>query len=98
MADKIIVPTLGESIKEATVAKWLKKLGDSVSADEAIVSLETDKVSVDVTSPKSGVLKEILAQEGSIVQVGGLLGSVEVGASVLPVKKEEKKFQRLNKM
>ncbi len=93
MADKIIVPTLGESIKEATVAKWLKKLGDSVSADEAIVSLETDKVSVDVTSPKSGVLKEILAQEGSIVQVGGLLGSVEVGASVLPVKKEEKNFR-----
>lgn len=92
MADKIIVPTLGESIKEATVAKWLKKLGDSVSADEAIVSLETDKVSVDVTSPKSGVLKEILAQEGSTVQVGGLLGSVEVGASVLPVKKEEKKI------
>lgn len=95
MADKIIVPTLGESIKEATVAKWLKKLGDSVSADEAIVSLETDKVSVDVTSPKSGVLKEILAQEGSIVQVGGLLGSVEVGASVLPVKKEEKKISEI---
>lgn len=95
MADKIIVPTLGESIKEATVAKWLKKLGDSVSADEAIVSLETDKVSVDVTSPKSGVLKEILAQEGSTVQVGGLLGSVEVGASVLPVKKEEKKISEI---
>ncbi len=98
MADKIIVPTLGESIKEATVAKWLKKLGDSVGADEAIVSLETDKVSVDVTSPKSGVLKEILAEEGSTVQVGGLLGSVEVGASVVPIKKEEKKFQKLNKM
>jgi 2-oxoglutarate dehydrogenase E2 component (dihydrolipoamide succinyltransferase) len=95
MADKIIVPTLGESIKEATVAKWLKKLGDSVGADEAIVSLETDKVSVDVTSPKSGVLKEILAEEGSIVQVGGLLGSVEVGASVVPIKKEEKKISEI---
>lgn len=95
MADKIIVPTLGESIKEATVAKWLKKLGDSVGADEAIVSLETDKVSVDVTSPKSGVLKEILAEEGSTVQVGGLLGSVEVGAFVVPVKKEEKKISEI---
>ena len=95
MADKIIVPTLGESIKEATVAKWLKKLGDSVGADEAIVSLETDKVSVDVTSPKSGVLKEILAEEGSTVQVGGLLGSVEVGASVVPIKKEEKKISEI---
>lgn len=95
MADKIIVPTLGESIKEATVAKWLKKLGDSVGADEAIVSLETDKVSVDVTSPKSGVLKEILAEEGSTVQVGGLLGSVEVGASVVSIKKEEKKISEI---
>jgi 2-oxoglutarate dehydrogenase E2 component (dihydrolipoamide succinyltransferase) len=95
MADKIIVPTLGESIKEATVAKWLKKLGDSVGADEAIVSLETDKVSVDVTSPKSGVLKEILAEEGSTVQVGGLLGSVEVGAYVVPIKKEEKKISEI---
>ena len=95
MADKIIVPTLGESINEATVAKWLKKLGDSVGADEAIVSLETDKVSVDVTSPKSGVLKEILAEEGSTVQVGGLLGSVEVGASVVPIKKEEKKISEI---
>lgn len=95
MADKIIVPTLGESIKEATVAKWLKKLGDSVGADEAIVSLETDKVSVDVTSPKSGVLKEILAEEGSTVQVGGLLGSVEEGASVVPIKKEEKKISEI---
>lgn len=95
MADKIIVPTLGESIKEATVAKWLKKLGDSVGADEAIVSLDTDKVSVDVTSPKSGVLKEILAEEGSTVQVGGLLGSVEEGASVVPIKKEEKKISEI---
>jgi 2-oxoglutarate dehydrogenase complex dihydrolipoamide succinyltransferase (E2 component) len=73
----------------------VKKLGDSVGADEAIVSLETDKVSVDVTSPKSGVLKEILAEEGSTVQVGGLLGSVEVGASVVPIKKEEKKISEI---
>ena len=95
MADKIIVPTLGESITEATVAKWLKKVGDSVGADEAIVSLETDKVSVDVTSPKDGVLTEILASEGSTVQVGGALGLVGAPSSKAPVKKEETKKEEI---
>ena len=95
MADKIIVPTLGESITEATVAKWLKKVGDSVGADEAIVSLETDKVSVDVTSPKDGVLTEILASEGSTVQVGGALGLVGAPSSKAPVKKEEIKKEEI---
>ena len=97
MADKIIVPTLGESITEATVAKWLKKVGDSVGADEAIVSLETDKVSVDVTSPKDGVLTEILASEGSTVQVGGALGLVGASSSKAPVKKEEIKIVEIKK-
>ena len=95
MADKIIVPTLGESITEATVAKWLKKVGDSVEADEAIVSLETDKVSVDVTSPKAGVITEILASEGSTVQVGGALGLVGAPSSKAPVKKEEDKKEEI---
>ena len=95
MADKIIVPTLGESITEATVAKWLKKVGDSVGADEAIVSLETDKVSVDVTSPKDGVLTEILASEGSTVQVGGALGLVGAPSSKALVKKEETKKEEI---
>ena len=89
MSDKIIVPTLGESITEATVAKWLKKAGDFVKADEAVVSLETDKVSIDVTSPKAGVLSEILATEGSTVQVGSPLGTVGDSASI-PVSKKEK--------
>ena len=89
MADKIIVPTLGESITEATVAKWLKKAGDAVKADEAVVSLETDKVSVDVTSPKAGVLSEILAEEGSTVQVGSPLGIVGNSSSQTVSKKEE---------
>jgi len=89
MADKIIVPTLGESITEATVAKWLKKAGDAVKADEAVVSLETDKVSVDVTSPKAGVLSEILAQEGSTVQVGSPLGIVGNSSTQTVSKKEE---------
>ena len=90
MADKIIVPTLGESIKEATVAKWLKKPGDAVKADEAVVSLETDKVSVDVTSPKAGVLSEILAPEGSTVSVGSALGMVGTGSAVSLSSKEKK--------
>lgn len=89
MSDKIIVPTLGESITEATVAKWLKKAGDLVKADEAVVSLETDKVSIDVTSPKAGVLSEILATEGSTVQVGSPLGTVGDSASTLVSKKEK---------
>ena len=89
MSDKIIVPTLGESITEATVAKWLKKAGDFVKADEAVVSLETDKVSIDVTSPKAGVLSEILATEGSTVQVGSPLGTVGDSTST-PVSKKEK--------
>ncbi len=98
MADKIIVPTLGESITEATVAKWLKKAGDSVKADEAVVSLETDKVSVDVTSPKAGVLSEILAQEGSTVQVGSPLGIVGNSSSqTVPKKEEETKVTEIKK-
>ena len=98
MADKIIVPTLGESITEATVAKWLKKAGDAVKADEAVVSLETDKVSVDVTSPKAGVLSEILAEEGSTVQVGSPLGIVGNSSSqVVPKKEEETKITEIKK-
>ena len=80
MADKIIVPTLGESLTEATVAKWLKKVGDPVQMDEAIVELETDKVSVEVTAPKSGVISSIIAKEGSTVKVGGELGQVDTSA------------------
>ena len=87
MADKITVPTLGESLTEATVAKWLKKVGDSVQEDEEIVSLETDKVSIDVTAPKSGILSEIIANDGATVEVGAHLGSVDTSAS--PSKKKE---------
>ena len=87
MADKITVPTLGESLTEATVAKWLKKVGDSVQEDEEIVSLETDKVSIDVTAPKSGILSEIVAKDGATVEVGAHLGSIDASAS--PSKKKE---------
>ena len=76
MSEKIEVPVLGESITEATVAKWLKNTGDAVEADEPIVELETDKVNLEVPSPITGVLTEIIAKDGSVVEVGALLGSV----------------------
>jgi 2-oxoglutarate dehydrogenase E2 component (dihydrolipoamide succinyltransferase) len=70
----IVVPTLGESVSEATVAKWMKKAGDAVRKDETLVELETDKVSVEVSAPEAGVLSEIVAGEGSTVGIGALLG------------------------
>ena len=76
MIEKIVVPVLGESITEATVSKWLKKEGDNVEVDEPIVELETDKVNLEVPSPISGVLTEISSKDGSVVEVGALLGSV----------------------
>ena len=76
MSEKIIVPTLGESVTEATVSKWLKSEGEKVDSDEPIVELETDKVNVEVPSPLSGVLEKINVKEGSTVEVGALLGSV----------------------
>ncbi len=82
MSEKIVVPVLGESITEATVAKWLKNPGDTVEADEPIVELETDKVNLEVPSPISGVLTEINSHDGSVVEVGALLGSVSDDAGV----------------
>ena len=76
MSEKILVPTFGESITEATVSKWLKNEGDTVEADEPIVELETDKVNLEVPSPVSGVLKKINSKDGSVVEVGAILGSV----------------------
>ena len=73
MSEKIVVPVLGESITEATVAKWLKNAGDTVEADEPIVELETDKVNLEVPSPSDGILSEINAQNGSTVEVGAVL-------------------------
>jgi 2-oxoglutarate dehydrogenase E2 component (dihydrolipoamide succinyltransferase) len=81
MATELRVPTLGESVAEATVGKWLKKPGDAVAADEPVVELETDKVSVEVPSPASGVLSQIVAKEGETVAVGALIGVVEAGAA-----------------
>ncbi len=87
MSEKIVVPVLGESITEATVSKWLKNKGDLVQADEPIVELETDKVNLEVPSPVSGTLIEIISDEGSVVEVGAPLGSVDENKDI--VKKDE---------
>ena len=68
MSEKIVVPTLGESITEATVSKWLKSVGESVNSDEPLVELETDKVNVEVPSPLNGVLEKINVSEGETVE------------------------------
>ncbi|MDA8918600.1 2-oxoglutarate dehydrogenase complex dihydrolipoyllysine-residue succinyltransferase [Candidatus Pelagibacter sp.] len=87
MSEKILVPVLGESITEATVAKWLKNEGDTVEADEAIVELETDKVNLEVPSPIDGVLSEISSQDGETVEVGALLGTVSQNGTKTVEKK-----------
>jgi 2-oxoglutarate dehydrogenase E2 component (dihydrolipoamide succinyltransferase) len=88
MANEIRVPTLGESVSEATVGKWLKKTGDTVRADETLLELETDKVSIEVPSPASGVLSEITVKEGDTVSPGGLLGMIAAGgAAAAPAAK-----------
>ncbi|MGE0596915.1 MAG: 2-oxoglutarate dehydrogenase complex dihydrolipoyllysine-residue succinyltransferase [Hyphomonadaceae bacterium] len=76
----IVVPTLGESVSEATVAKWMKKAGETVRKDETLVELETDKVSVEVSAPEAGVLTDIVAGEGATVTIGALLGRLGAGA------------------
>jgi 2-oxoglutarate dehydrogenase E2 component (dihydrolipoamide succinyltransferase) len=81
MSIEIHVPTLGESVSDATIARWIKKAGDAVAADEPIVELETDKVTLEVPSPVAGKLGEIIAAEGETVEVGALLARVEEGAA-----------------
>src|ERR671919_354436 len=80
MGVEIRVPSLGESVAEATVARWFKQIGDTVTEDEPIVELETDKVTLEFNAPASGTLAEILVEEGGDVEVGALLGSIEQGA------------------
>ena len=93
MSEKILVPALGESITEATIAKWLKNEGDAVEADEPIVELETDKVNLEVPSPVTGVLTEIASKDGSVVEVGSLLGSVSENGENSSLKEEIKKIE-----
>jgi len=110
MSEKILVPVLGESITEATVSKWLKKQGDSVIADEAVVELETDKVNLEVPASTNGVISEINAKEGDTVEVGAVLGVIldtikaadiketqekEKPESTKSIKKEAKKIKEI---
>ena len=82
MLNQIIVPSLGESVTEATVSKWLKQVGEKVDSDEPLVELETDKVNIEVPSPLSGTLSSIKVKEGDTVEVGALLGFVQEGKSI----------------
>src|SRR5207253_5212153 len=77
---EIRVPTLGESVTEATIGKWFKKPGDAVAVDEPLVELETDKVTIEVPAPAAGVLSEVVAKDGDTVAVGALLGQIAPGA------------------
>ncbi|MEO4001208.1 2-oxoglutarate dehydrogenase complex dihydrolipoyllysine-residue succinyltransferase [Mesorhizobium sp. CAU 1732] len=95
MATEIRVPTLGESVTEATIGKWFKKAGDAIAADEPIVELETDKVTIEVPAPAAGTLSEITAADGETVGVGALLGMISDGgaAAAASPKKEEPKAE-----
>src|ERR1700681_4382210 len=78
---EIRVPTLGESVTEATIGRWFKKAGDAVAVDEPLVELETDKVTIEVPAPSAGTLGDIIAKDGETVAVGALLGQINDGAS-----------------
>ena len=89
MSIELIVPTLGESITEATVSKWLKKVGESFEADEPLVEIETDKITVEVPAPSAGVLSEITVQEGKDVNIGGVLGIIGDAAEITSSKENK---------
>ena len=93
MSEQIVVPVLGESITEATVAKWLKNVGDTVEADEPVVELETDKVNLEVPSPVSGTVGDIKFKDGDVVEVGAVLGSIQTNGQPIKNQTKEKKSE-----
>ena len=95
MSEKLLVPDLGESITEATVLKWLKKKGETVNVDEAIVELETDKVNLEVPTPISGVLSEINSKNGDTVEVGAVLGLISQGKIKVEKTEQVKKIKKI---
>ena len=98
MSTQLIVPTLGESITEATVSKWLKKVGEPFEVDEPIVEIETDKITVEVPAPSAGILSEIKAEEGSDINIGGVLGIISDADSSKKIKKDkQEKYSSENK-
>lgn len=90
MAEDIKVPTLGESITEATIGRWLKQVGEAVAEDEPIVELETDKVAMEVNAPVSGVMSEIISAEGDTVEVGAVIAKVDISGKAATVASEPK--------
>ena len=93
MSNEIRVPTLGESVTEATIGQWFKKPGDAIAVDEPLVELETDKVTVEVPAPAAGVMGEILVQAGDTVEVGALLGTVATGSGAAPTASKPAEVQ-----
>lgn len=94
MSAEIVVPSLGESVSEATVARWLKKVGDTIAMDEPLVELETDKVTLEVNAQAAGTLKEIKVETGGNVAVGAVLGLIGEGGAAAPAKKEDAKSEQ----
>ena len=97
MSIELIVPTLGESITEATVSKWLKKVGESFEADEPLVEIETDKITVEVPAPSAGVLSKITVQEGKDVSIGGVLGIIGDATEITPSKENKSSESKIVK-
>ena len=93
MAD-IRVPTLGESVTEATIGRWFKHPGEAVAVDEPVVELETDKVTIEVPAPAAGVLADVAAKDGDTVAVGALLGHITEGAAPAPTGRPDQKTER----
>jgi 2-oxoglutarate dehydrogenase E2 component (dihydrolipoamide succinyltransferase) len=91
---EIRVPTLGESVTEATIGKWFKKPGDAVAVDEPLVELETDKVTIEVPAPAAGVLSDVAVKDGDTVAVGALLGEIKEGAGAVPTGRPDQKTER----
>jgi len=98
MSVELIVPTLGESITEATVSKWLKKVGESFEVDEPLVEIETDKITVEVPAPIAGVLSEIKVKEGTDINIGGILGIIgEINSATLSKEKKQLPVEEVSK-
>ena len=93
MSTELIVPTLGESITDATVSKWLKDIGDEFEVDEPLVEIETEKITVEVSAPKAGKLSEIKVKEGQDIKIGGVLGII----NDMDTGNKEKKKNSVNK-
>ncbi|MGA7429918.1 MAG: biotin/lipoyl-containing protein, partial [Xanthobacteraceae bacterium] len=88
---EIRVPTLGESVTEATIGKWFKKAGEAVAVDEPLVELETDKVTIEVPAPAAGVLTDLAAKDGDTVAVGALLGAIKERSGAVPAGRPDQK-------